>query len=291
WQLDRPVPARRWRPRLILGLAICGTAFALVSPPGRRALSDWFTTSTTGPAQSAAPEMPIPRMPAAPDSAAVGRALIRPPGTGSVRQGWSPPAPPAPATVATESLPSLETAGNEAPAAAPAAVPYTPIAGVPQTPEMKAANAVATRQGLFLNLSFAAQPLGSMLRRSGPVDFKVIRTSAIRIATLSALISEVFSTDTRPFALNTLALDSIWTDTKDFDARADEMTLAADSLITAAATEDDVAARTAIGRILNACSGCHDHYRRKQESAFTQSRPGRLKSEPVVPIMLAPHER
>src|SRR6266704_2692156 len=42
WQLDRPVPARPPRVRLLLVFAIFGTAFALVSPSTRRALDGLF---------------------------------------------------------------------------------------------------------------------------------------------------------------------------------------------------------------------------------------------------------
>ena len=128
---------------------------------------------------------------------------------------------------------------------------------------VQAANAVSLRQGLFLNLDFVVQPLGSMLRRSTPLDFKVVRNDATRLGTLSSLIPEVFRADTSPFGLNTRALDRIWTDTRDFEAKADELTLDADSLATAAATEDDVATLRAIGRIEAACNACHETYRRK----------------------------
>src|SRR6202043_7344 len=42
WQLDRPVPTRTSRARLLLVFAIFGTAFALVSPQARRAFGDLF---------------------------------------------------------------------------------------------------------------------------------------------------------------------------------------------------------------------------------------------------------
>jgi cytochrome c556 len=91
----------------------------------------------------------------------------------------------------------------------------------------------------------------------------VIRTSATRLQTLSAMIPEVFRKDTREFEANTRALDSIWTNPEGFAAKADELTRATDALSAAAATGDDVAAFQAIGRIATACTACHDVYRAK----------------------------
>jgi cytochrome c556 len=263
WQLDRPVPARRSRSRLILGLAICGTAFALVSPPGRRALGEWFAT-TTGPVPNGAPDISIPATPSATGSVAVSPAPIGRPRAGPPREASSVSSIPAPQAAPTEGPAPLEAARNEAQPAAAVSFTPTAIIGSPsQTPQMQAANAVSLRRGLFLNLDFVVQPLDPILRRSTPLDFKVVRSGATRLATLSPLIPEVFRADTTPFELNTRAQDRIWIDTKDFEAKAVELTLAADSLATAAATDDEVATLRAIGRIEAACNACHEIYRRK----------------------------
>ena len=65
WQLDRPVPTRTSRARLLLVFAIFGTAFALVSPQARRAFGDLFhnvadgpQTMTPGSGGSAVPQAP-----------------------------------------------------------------------------------------------------------------------------------------------------------------------------------------------------------------------------------------
>jgi cytochrome c556 len=102
-----------------------------------------------------------------------------------------------------------------------------------------------------------------MLQRRLPLDAGVLRTSATRLQTLSSLIPEVFSKDTRAFAVNTRALESIWTTFPQFVSKADDLTLAADELAAAAAADDEVAALRAIGRIEAACNACHDVYRMK----------------------------
>jgi cytochrome c556 len=83
------------------------------------------------------------------------------------------------------------------------------------------------------------------------------------LATLSSLIPEVFRQDTRPFELITRALDSIWANPQDFGSKADDLTLAANALTQAAASDDDNAARRAIVRVEVACTACHDVYRKK----------------------------
>ena len=258
WQLDRPVPARRFSSRLILGLVICGTAFALISAPGRHALSDWLATSTTPP-QSASPAISHTGTPSAAGSAVVSRGAASPPPAGRPRNLSAVPSVPEPVS-ASASVPTDADDAHQA-----AATRFAPVAIVPgalQTAEMQAAQAVTLRQGLFRTLGFVMGPLG-LMQRGAPVDQGVVRTSATRLQTLSSLIPEVFRQDTRPFAVNTRAEDGIWANYPDFQSKADDLTLAADALAAAAATSDDIAVHRAIGRIEVACTACHDLYRRK----------------------------
>jgi cytochrome c556 len=261
WQLDRPVPARRFRPRLILLLAICGTACALVSPPGRRALGDWFAT-TTSPPQAVAPEISAPESPAAAAADASrgpSAAAARQPRFGSAALSFAAPqSAPVPA-VAELQADTIDAQSSAPPAFAPVPI----VAGsLLQPPEMQAALAVSLRQGLFKTLGFVLVPLASM-QRDTSFDMGVVRTSATRLTTLSSLIPEVFRADTRPFESNTRALDSIWANPQDFASKAYDLTLAANALTEAAASDDVNAARRAIGRVGVACTACHDVFRRK----------------------------
>ncbi len=258
WQLDRPVPARRFSSRLILGLVICGTAFALISAPGRRALSDWLATSTTPP-QSAPPVVSHTGTAPAAGSALESRGAAGPPPVGPPRN-----------VSAVPSVPEQVSASASVPADADDAHPagttrFAPVAIVPgalQTAEMQAAQAVTLRQGLFRTLGFVMAPLG-LMQRGAPVDLGVVRTSAARLQTLSSLIPEVFRQDTRPFAVTTRAAEGIWTDFPDFQSKADDLALASAAVAAAAATSDDIAVHRAIGRIEEACTACHDVYRSK----------------------------
>jgi cytochrome c556 len=262
WQLDRAVPARRFRWRLILGIAVCGAAFALISPPGRRALGDWFATTTSFP-PTAPPEISSPT-PAAPVLAGPPPAPS-PGGAGRPRYGSAVTAVPTLQPVPVPGAPELpaDTFDTQS-ASGNAFVPVPIIAGgLAQTPEMQAAAAVSLRQGLFKTLGFVMQPLASMLRRDGPLDMGVIRISATRLETLSSLIPEVFRSDTHPFDSDTHALDRIWAEPKNFAAKADDLNLAAAGLTQSATSGDDIAVRRAIVRIGAACTACHDVFRKK----------------------------
>ena len=132
----------------------------------------------------------------------------------------------------------------------------------PPTPQQAAAATVATRQGLFKVLGAVISPLAVMRQQHMPVNMQAVGIGANRLVELSPLILEVFSKDTRPFAVETRALDSIWMQPENFAAKSEELTLAADAAARAVASRDDDAALKAIERIQMACSGCHDVFRR-----------------------------
>ena len=263
WQLDRPLPARRWRSRLILGLAICGTAFALVSPPGRRAVSGWFASITASGPPPASSEASVPSTSSIARSADVSNGPSRLPRGAPEHGGPVLIAPPAPASATADVAAQPDIRRNDAQATA--VTPFTPaaiVAAPPQTPEMQAAAAVALRRGLFMNLGFVMGPLGPMVQRGNSMDFKVARTGAIRLQTLAAMIPEVFQKDTRPYEVNSHAQERIWEDPKEFAGQTDRLIAAADSLATAAETGDDVAAVRSIGLIGAACRSCHEAFRK-----------------------------
>jgi cytochrome c556 len=258
WHLDRPPPARRSPTRLILGLAICGTAFALISPPGRLALESWFATAPSL-SQTAPPEISRPDPATNSGGARIGPlAMLH---GGQPRQAAAVPPVPAPASLPDASAQELQADTNFVQSEMMPTI--RAVSGVPQTPEAQAATAVSVRQGLFLNLGFVVRSLSPMLQRDTRLDRGVVRTAASRLQTLAPIIPEVFGMDTRPFNVNTRALESIWMNGPDFASKADDLTLAANALAAAVATDDDAAIRSAIRRIGVACQACHDDYRRK----------------------------
>jgi cytochrome c556 len=269
WQLDRPPTPRPWRGRLPLVLAIFGTAFALVSPPARRALGDLFDQTPVN------PQAPPQRS---------GRPQPPPRSTqGEYREAESPRSPPSrrdAALIPHVDEPQADTAPilpdgpvdaqSAAPDVAPVAAPtvkfnfvISPITNSgPLTPEQQAEAAVATRRGLFKVLGFVISPLSLMRQQRMPVNMEVARDSANRLAELSSLIPEVFRKDTRAFVVDTRALDIIWMQPENFESKSEELGLAADALDRAVASRDEGAVLKAIERIQMPCGTCHDVYRR-----------------------------
>jgi cytochrome c556 len=269
WQLDRPAPTRPSRARLLLVLAIFGTAFALVSPPARRALGNLFDQAPGSPhAPSQRSDLPQPP----PGSAA-----------GVNREAESPRSPASPRYGAliphvAEPQADAERKPAEGPVVAQTAAPDVPPVAAPsvrsnfvispisnsgvQTPQAQAEAAVATRQGLFRVLSLVTSPLNLFGQGNIPINMEVARISANRLEELSSLIPEVFQKDTRAFVVDTRALDIIWMQPENFESKSEELTLAADALDRAVASRDEGAALKAIDRIQTACRGCHDVYRR-----------------------------
>lgn len=260
WQLDRPVPTRRLGSRLILGLAICGTAFALVFPPSRHLLAGWFATPGI-PISTAPQKNPLPASSPARPAGLPGQSS----GRRAPQQAYVVPVPAdtAPQIAPAPVPPQVEAPATDAPSVATPPVAPVIVGGVPQTPEMRALSAVTVRQGLFLNLGFVMQSLSTMLQRGGPPDMGVVRTNAIRLQTLSSMIPEVFQTDTHTFGINTRAVEGIWRNPQQFAAMAGDLTLATDALASAAASNDEIAAARAMIRVEMACTACHDVFRAK----------------------------
>ena len=264
WQLDRPVPTRTSRARLLLVFAIFGTAFALVSPQARRAFGDLFHKSASMPATPTGATGPSTAPPAA--SADLSGDANRPHSASLSRNGFAVPHSPG-----QQAQPSDRPDGRQPVTPVPQPVGEPSLGSVSvsaqnstaQTREQRAQATVETRQALFRLLSLVTVPLASMQRGLTPVDLQVARTSAHRLSELSSMIPEVFLTDTRAFDVHTLTLDLVWTQSGDFDSKADALTLAAAELEGAIAAQDTTATFEAIRRVETACSACHNSYRRK----------------------------
>jgi cytochrome c556 len=264
WQLDRPVPTRPSRARLLLVFAIFGTAFALVSPQARRAFGDLFhELASIPPTPTGASGLATaPRA----DSADISADANRPHSAAPSPNGFA-----VAHSAGQQVQPSDRPDGRQPVTAGPQPVgePFLGLVSVStqnslaQTREQRAQATVETRQALFRLLSLVTVPLASMQRGLTPVDLQVARTSAHRLSELSSMIPEVFLTDTRGFDVHTLTLDLVWTQSGDFDSKADALTLAAAELEGAIAAQDTTATLEAIRRIQTACSACHNSYRRK----------------------------
>jgi cytochrome c556 len=137
--------------------------------------------------------------------------------------------------------------------------------GGPPTPEQQAEQAIMTRQGLLKVMGFYMAPLGGMLKNKVPFDAATASKSATHIAQLGGIIPDVFVFDTRGKAgsVKTKAQDGIWTNTADFDAKADDLVKAANALIEASKSGDKGTTLKAAAAVGKACGACHDNFRNK----------------------------
>lgn len=136
--------------------------------------------------------------------------------------------------------------------------------GGPPTPEQQAEQAAQTRQGLLKVMGFYMAPLGGMLKSKVPFDATKASASATHIAQLGSMIPDVFVFDTRKVtSIKTKAKDSVWTNTVDFNSKADDLVKAANALLSAAKGGDQTATLTAANAVGKACKACHDDYRNK----------------------------
>jgi cytochrome c556 len=260
WQLDRPVQTRPRAGRWILGLAIFGTAFALVSPPARQAIHGLFTGTVNN-----VPTNDTTR----PESPGVVSSSVTAAGKASPRSNVRPvqfePVPPlsrspelASTPLAADSQAVAKVNASVGDSVAPVLITGT-VGGL--TPQMQADRAVLLRQGLFRVMGWVMPRLNAAQHADAPVDMRVIAADAVRLQQLSSLIPEVFQQDTRALDTNTRALSIIWNEPADFGSKIDDLTSAADSLARAAAGNDKVATGKAISRIESACTACHRVYR------------------------------
>jgi cytochrome c556 len=137
-------------------------------------------------------------------------------------------------------------------------------AGGPPSPEAQAKAAIETRQGLFKVMSAQMGPIGALLRNQGEFNAELVGRNAARIQTLSEILPELFTNDTRQFkTVKTIALDGIWNSQADFKSKADALNKAAAGVVAAAKTGDKAATQKAAAEIGKACGTCHDNYRAK----------------------------
>lgn len=134
----------------------------------------------------------------------------------------------------------------------------------PPSPEAQAKSAIEARQGLYKVMATQFGPIGGMLRNTVPFDAALVARNSARIVTLSEIIPELFTSDTRQFtAVKTAALAGIWNSAADFKGKAEALTKAANDLNAAAKGGDKAATLAAAGAVGKACGSCHDNYRQK----------------------------
>ena len=115
----------------------------------------------------------------------------------------------------------------------------TLLTGLPATAadaEEQAQAAIDTRQGLLKVVVSYFGPIVGMARGQIPYDADVVKNNAGKVAVLLPMIPDVFRKDTRDSGLESEALDEIWDNMSDFQAKTETATERA--LALAAATAD-----------------------------------------------------
>ena len=123
-------------------------------------------------------------------------------------------------------------------------------------------NAVDTRKGLLKVVRSYFGPMVGMAR--GQIDFNadLVEKNATKVAQLTAMIPDVFRMNTAGSDVATEALDNIWDEQADFNAKAENATEKATALA-AAAKNGQEAFMGAFQQLGGACKGCHDNYRQQ----------------------------
>lgn len=134
------------------------------------------------------------------------------------------------------------------------------------TPEQRAAAAVDTRKALFKVLRFNLVPIAGMAQ-GAPFDAEVAERNGRRIASLATTIPEVlFAMDTSAYDdIETTALDKIWDNEEDIEAKAQALFDNANAFADAAATGNRGTALGAFRALGGSCGNCHDEYRVDQD--------------------------
>ena len=120
--------------------------------------------------------------------------------------------------------------------------------------------AVESRSGIFEVIRMYFGPVLGMVRGQVEFDAATVEHSAKNIASLAAMIPDGFRHNTAGTDAETEALDAIWDDIEDFNAKAATLVERANALAAAAPNGLD-ATRQAFGGVGQACKACHDNYR------------------------------
>lgn len=135
------------------------------------------------------------------------------------------------------------------------------VASVPAKSAKQAKNVVEFRQALLQLVRSNVGVLGGMAKGAVPMNADTVALKGIRLEQLSLMMEDYFKMDTRGFNVGTDALDKIWENQNDFNAKIDALTKAAVDLQSAAKSGDESQFKPAIGAIFKSCKGCHDDYK------------------------------
>lgn len=116
------------------------------------------------------------------------------------------------------------------------------------------------RQGAMNILSYNMKNLGAMLKGKKPYDAEKVKVHARDIASVASLdLMSGFPEDST--GEDSSALEDIWMDFENFEAKMMDFKKAAEGMKTAAMSGDKGAVGAAMGDLGKSCKGCHKPFK------------------------------
>ena len=106
-------------------------------------------------------------------------------------------------------------------------------------------------------------PLGAMAQGRVPYDAAIVARNAGYLDVLIRLAWDGFDPSTKD--VKSRALPAVYAEPAKFKAAQDTMFAAIDKLVAAAKSGNEAAVKAAVMDAGNACNGCHDNFRAKQQ--------------------------
>lgn len=121
--------------------------------------------------------------------------------------------------------------------------------------------ATKVRKATFTLLGNNMGALGGMAQGKVPFNAEVVERNSLRITQISAMVKDYTAVDTSGFEVDSDALPKVWKDRADFEAKADDLSNAAQALHSIATSGSEADVKKAIGALGKTCKGCHDSYK------------------------------
>jgi cytochrome c556 len=138
---------------------------------------------------------------------------------------------------------------------------FTCSSTLAQAPQpTKAEQALKYRKAVYQVIAWNFGPMGAMAQGKIPYDAKEFELRAGRVAELTPMLSESYTSDTRSLT-GSKAKAELWSNREDFDAKMKDLVDRSATLATVAKAGDFEKSKAAFLDTAQACKACHDKYR------------------------------
>lgn len=122
-------------------------------------------------------------------------------------------------------------------------------------------DAIKARQAAFTLIAANTGPMGAMMKGEMPFDKKAFAQHADNVAALSPMPWTFFIPGSDKG--DTKAKSGVWSDAKDYQAKAEKFQEEAGKLAMVAKSGDESAIKKQFGATVKTCKSCHDDYKSK----------------------------